>query len=101
MAQLGRKKTITRKRMTEFSPKSKSLVSKTELRIKQEKENLIHRVQRGVSKVATKEEAKKIYSAAKNVATSKEVKAVGKGIGSFLRGWARASQAAMERQKKR
>jgi len=101
MAEIGKKKFTTKRRMTEFSPKSKSLASRVDKKIKEEKTSILHHVQRGVSKIATKEEAKKIYGSVKKVATSKEVKQVGKGIGSFLRGWALASRDAMERQRKR
>lgn len=101
MAHIGRKKTIKHKRMTEFSPKRKSLVSQADAKIKHERENLIHSVQRGVSKLATKEQLKKGYQKAKKIITSKEAKSVGKSIGGFLRGWAQASREAAERNRRR
>lgn len=111
MSHIGKKKSsgsIIKRRMTEFSPKQKSVIGQTKSlsrrtgqRIREEKTKLVHRAQRGLSKIATKEEAKKVYKGVKKVVTSKEAKSVARGIGGFLKGWAMASRAAMERNRKR
>jgi len=97
MGKIKKKASIISKRgMTEFKQKSPSVVSKTEKTIKAAEKGLKSRIQRGVSKIATKEEAKRIGKKIKKIVTSKEAKSIGKSVGNFLKNWGAATRKIHE-----
>ena len=97
MDKIKKKASIISKRgMTEFKQKSPSVVSTTEKTIKTAEKSMKSKIQLGVSRIATKEEAKRIGKKIKKIVTSKEAKSIGKSIGGFLRGWGEATRKIHE-----
>ena len=88
MAQIGKKKgAYIGPRMTEFSKKDKSLYTKAKSGLTSRFKGLKQGVQKGVSRIVTKEEQnkigmgiRKVGSGAKKVVTSKEAKSFGSAL---------------------
>lgn len=110
MAHIGPKKEsiIHRRGMTEFKPKSASIIGTVSKTAAKDISAAKHSAERTMSKVATKQEragivsgVKKLASKVHKAATSPTAKQTGKAVMGFLRTWGESTKAKIEEQQKK